>query len=284
MARSNRYARRGGGRIVFSANRKANGNGQKLTADQRVQMLDWLGRGWPPSRVRDALREAGGPTIALPTILGYAKRHPEEIAQKRQAWLAKLRDEPLANIRDRLRELLKMYGVGVLAQYRELCPQCGGEGTLPVLRTPKDEQGRVVRGAEPIRGTVRCETCRGRKWVLPDSVQRVLRATGGDVRFETLPEQPPAVDPEGLEACRSILRQIREEVGDAWSPREQSTKPDGSLVGGDVNMIMIAGDKQSYIAKLRAMRGAPPLPPPSVEVSPPPAGGNGGPPSSTTAP
>jgi hypothetical protein len=109
-------------------------------------------------------------------------------------------------------------------------------------------------------------------------VQRVLRATGGDVRFETLPAQPPVVDPEGLEACRDILRQIREEVGDAWSPREQSTKPDGSLVGGDVNTVVITGSKAEYIAKLRAMRGAPPLPPPTVEVSPASGHGNGGPP------
>jgi hypothetical protein len=71
-------------------------------------VLDWLGRGWPPSKVRDALREAGGPTIALPTIVGYLKRHPEEIAQKRTAWMAQFHNEPMAHIRDRIRELAKM--------------------------------------------------------------------------------------------------------------------------------------------------------------------------------
>jgi len=265
------------------ARRHAAANGHKLSVEQRNQVLDWLARGWTLSRVQLAVQEAGGPRIAHQTLSGYQKRHTEEIRQKRDKWISGLRGEPLAVPRDRLRELLKMYGVGVLAQYRELCPRCGGEGTLPVLRTPMDDQGGEVRGAEPILGEIRCETCRGRKWVLPDSVQRVLRATGGDVRFETLPAQPPVVDPEGLEACRDILRQIREEVGDAWSPREQSTGPDHKTES-TVNMIAVVGNKQEYIARLRAMRGAPPLPPPSVEVSSPPAGGNGGPPSSTTAP
>ena len=283
MTRNNGHARRGGGRIAFPANRSANGAGQKLTADQRVQVLDWLGRGWPPSKVRDALREAGGPTLALPTVVGYLKRHAEEVAMKRAAWLAKLRDEPLATPRDRVRELTRMYGTGVLAQFRELCPTCGGDGTLPILRRPKDEQGHAVRGADPVKGTICCETCRGRKWILPAAVQRVVETTRGDIRLDTLPERPPAVDPEGLEALRSILCQIREEVGDAWSPREQSTKPDGNHVSGDVNMNVVGGDKQSYIAKLRAMRGAPPLPPLTVEVSPTPGHGNGNPPSSTTA-
>ena len=282
MTRNHGHARRGGGRCAFPANRKANGNGQKLTLAQREQLLGWLGRGWPPSKVRDALREAGGPTIALPTILGYAKRHPEEIAQKRAAWMARLRDEPLANIRDRLRELAKMYGTSVLSLYRELCPTCGGDGTLPILRAPVDDQGREVRGAELVKGTFRCETCRGRKWILPESVRRVVATTGDDIRLDTLPERPPAVDPEGLEALRSILRQIREEVGDAWSPREQSTGPDHKTES-TVNMIAVVGNKQEYIARLRAMRGAPPLPAP-VDVSPTPENGNGGPPSSTTAP
>jgi len=262
--------------------RHAAANGHKLSVEQRNQVLDWLARGWTLSRVQLAVQEAGGPRIAHQTLSGYQKRHTEEIRQKRDKWIAGLRGEPLAVPRDRLRELLKMYGVGVLAQYRELCPQCGGEGTLPVLRTPMDDQGGEVRGAEPILGEIRCETCRGRKWVLPDSVQRVLRATGGDVRFETLPAQPPVVDPEGLEACRDILRQIREEVGDAWSPREQSTGPDHKTES-TVNMIAVVGNKQEYIARLRAMRGAPPLPAP-VDVSPTPENGNGGPPSSTTAP
>ena len=170
-----------------------------------------------------------------------------------------------------------MYGTSLLSLYRELCPACGGEGTLPVFRQPTDAQGRPTASAKPRRELTRCETWRGRKWVLPEEVQAVRAATGGDIRFETLPTQPPAVDPEGLGACRSILRQFREEVGDAWSPREQSTTPDGAHVTGDVNMVVISGDKQEYIAALRKLRGAP-LPPPSVEVSPTPAGGNGGPP------
>ena len=272
-------ARNGGwGKITSLPQRKATGNGQKLSLAQRDRVLDWLGRGWAPSKIRGALRDAGWPLVAHTTILGYAKRHPEEIAQKRAAWMARLRDEPLANIRDRLRELTRMYGTGVLAQFRELCPTCGGDGTLPILRAPKDEQGRAVRNADPVKGTIRCETCRGRKWILPDRIRRVVAATGDGIRLDTLPERPPTVDPEGLEALRSILRQIREEVGDAWSPREQSVKPDGNHVSGDVNMIMVTGDKQEYIAKLRAMRGAPPLPPPTLEVSPAPGHGNGGPP------
>jgi hypothetical protein len=272
-------ARNGGrGQTTPLAQRHAASNGQKLSVEQRSQVLDWLARGWTLSRVQVALQEAGGPRIAHQTLSGYQKRHAEEIRQKRDKWIAGLRGEPLAVPRDRLRELLKMYGIGVLAQYRELCPQCGGKGTLPILRQPVDKSRKPVEGAEPILGEIRCETCRGRKWVLPAAVQAVVAATDGDIRLDTLPTRPPAADPEGLEALRSILRQIREEVGDVWSPREQSTKPDGNLVSGDVNMVVITGDKQEYIAKLRAMRGAPPLPPPTVEVSPTSAVGNGGPP------
>lgn len=279
-----RTATRNGGRGRSTAvtQRSPNAAGQKLSVAQRDLVLDFLGRGWTPSKVRDALVEAGVPRLTLQTILDYRKRHPEEILQKRDAWMATLRREPLANVRDRLRELLHMYGTGVLTQFRELCPKCGGDGTLPILRRPVDERGRTVPKADPVKGTIRCEVCRGRKWVLPERVQHVLATTGDDIRLDTLPERPPAIDPEGVEFLRDLLRQIRDEVGDGWSPREQSTKPEGSLVGGNVNMVVIGGSKEEYIAKLRAMRGAPPLPPPTLEVSPTPSGGNGGPPTELT--
>jgi hypothetical protein len=257
VTRNNGHARRGGGKLIFLANRQANGNGQKLTLAQRDQVLDWLGRGWPPSKVRDALREAGGPSIALPTVVGYQKRHAEEIAQKRQAWMAKLRNEPMAQIRDRIRELARMYGRNVAAQFRELCPSCGGEGTLPALRRPVNAQGRAERTAEPLLERTRCETCLGRKWIIPAQVQAMLDTLGGDIRFDTLPQQPPALDPEGMNACLDILDRIRKEVGDAWSPREQAATPDSVVVGGDVNTVVLSGSKEEYIAKLRQLRGAP---------------------------
>lgn len=270
-------SRRGRGAPTRLAQRAVAPSGQKLSVEQRSQVLDWLARGWTLIRIQHALIEAGGPQISHQALSAYQKRHPEEIRQKRDRWIAELRGDPLAVPRDRVRELLKMYGVGVLSQYRELCPDCGGDGVLPVLRTPKDERGRTIRNAEPVKGNTRCERCRGRKWILPVEVQRVLAATGGDIRFETLPDAPPAVDPEGLDACRDLLRQIREEVGDAWSPRENATKPEEHTSGG-VNMVVITGNKEEYIAQLRALRGAPPLPALPVEASPASAGGNGGPP------
>lgn len=139
-----------------------------------------------------------------------------------------------------------------------------------------DKSRKPVEGVEPILGGVRCEVCGGRKWIVPAAVQQVVIATGDDIRLDTLATRPPAVDPEGLAALRDILRQIREEVGDVWSPREQAGAD--THVHGDVNAVVITGDKAQYIAKLRAMRGAPPLPSPTVEVSPNSSGGKGGPP------
>jgi hypothetical protein len=104
----------------------------------------------------------------------------------------------------------------------------------------------------------------------------MLDTLGGDIRFDTLPQQPPALDPEGMTACLDILDRIRKEVGDAWSPREQAAGPENVVVGGDVNTVVISGDKQEYIAKLRALRGAPPLSPPEVVHAS--GDSNGGPP------
>jgi hypothetical protein len=164
---------------------------------QRDQLLDWLGRGWPPAG-SDAPREAGGPT-ALPTIVSYRTRPPT--SRHEAGGLARLRT-PLANIRDRLRELLKMWHRR--ARSTGNSPAVRRRGTLPVLRTPKDARSPDVR--RPISAPCAAKRAAGAGSC---PAQAVVAATGGDIRL-TRCRRPPTVDP-GLRPCAASW-QIREEV------------------------------------------------------------------------
>jgi hypothetical protein len=226
------------------------------------------------------LRKLSWPDISHTAILGYRKRHPDEIRQKREAWMAELRGEPLAPVRSRLQELQASYALTILNLYADLCEDCGGRGTFPTLQRPTDSRGRPLKRAEKVEmvpGVRRCPTCRGRGRVIPADVLMLLQAAEGDFRLAMLTAPPAHVDSTVLADLRGILRQIREETGDAWSPREQSVKPDGSLVSGDVNMVVIGGNKEEYIAKLRQLYEAPTLPaaPADPVILPPATGGNG---------
>ena len=138
--RAPRTPRRGGrGRSALPAKNLINKNPrtQKLTIAERDYMLECFAKGWPPAKVREAMRQRGIlNTPTLVSVAGAARTNAEEIAQRKARWYAQLRGEPLAQPRDRLRERIKMYNLCILGQFREACPGCGGEGKVPALVPP----------------------------------------------------------------------------------------------------------------------------------------------------
>lgn len=186
-------------------------------------ILEYLARGWPPALTRDRLRQDYGIEISREALKDYRKTHAEEIGKRRETWLADLRGEPLANRRNRVRELARLYAAALLQAYREACQTCVGQGV--VLEAAAQGGQAAPR---------RCESCRGRKWVVAPEVTAYVEALDGDVRLETLPQLPPAPTPGWTERLDGLLVQLRQEVGDHFSPRDKGQvseeQPRGTLV------------------------------------------------------
>ncbi len=71
--------------------------------------------------------------------------------------------------------------------------------------------------------------------MLPDAARAIITALNGDVRLETLIpmlQGLPSATPRFNERAAELLRQIREEVGDAWSPRDKGETPEDAGGGG----------------------------------------------------
>ena len=229
--RAPRTPRRGGrGRSALPAKNLINKNPrtQKLTIAERDYMLECFAKGWPPAKVREAMRQRGIlNTPTLVSVAGAARTNAEEIAQRKARWYAQLRGEPLAQPRDRLRERIKMYNLCILGQFREACPGCGGEGKVPALVPPVGADGKPLVAAKgqpgPPLASVnrRCDICKGRKWLLPPEALALEIVLERDVRLDTLPALPPGGSGEWLDRARDLLGEIREEVGDHWSPRDR---------------------------------------------------------------
>jgi hypothetical protein len=199
---------------------------RKLTVEQQDYVLDCLGKGWPPPVVRAKMRELGMPDVTTVTIRSYKTTRAEEIEARRVRWLAKLRGEPLAEPRDRLRELRYLYAQMIMAELREPCPGCVGAGQTTITEK---------KGKTEVKRQQVCPACRGKKYLLPEAVIMLVKELRGDVRLETLIpllEAIPGATPKFNERAAEILRQIREETGDAWSPRDQGKVPDAVVDGG----------------------------------------------------
>ena len=201
---------------------------RKLSVSQQDYLLDCLGKGWPPALCMQKLREAGAPDVTTANIRAYRKSKETEIAERRAKWLSQLRGEPLAEARDRLRELRYLYAQMVMAELREPCPGCVGTGQTTITEPAKG-------GKKETKKQQVCPACRGKRYRLPEDVIELVNALRGDVRLETLIpllRTIPGASPKFNERAAEILRQIRDEVGDAWSPREKGTAPGVAEDGG----------------------------------------------------
>jgi len=260
-------------------------NAPKLTLAQRLQVIEWLAWGWPAAKVQRALVEAGCPKVSLVAIGYYRKTHKGEIEAAREAWHKGVRDEPLAHVRPRVREYVRQYGLCCLAQVAERCLTCGGTGTIPSLVVPVDAAGKPAKvpstggagrriPAEPVKATRRCETCKGRRWVVPADYQRYVALLEGDVRLETLPELPPGISGEWMDRAADRLAKIREEVGDHFSPREKGEAPEGGAAG-DRHLHLHAGDVAGLTKLLEQIRTMPAEHAVAIYQTPPRAGAGG---------
>ena len=124
-------------------------------------------------------------------------------------------------------------------------------------------KGVAVVAAGPLAGDLgRCPVCRGLRWVLPDGVEAALAALDGDVRLETLPAGllGRLTDTQAAR-LQGIAAQIREEVGDAWSPRERGQTPGGDGDGGRHLHLHGADAVKAAALALDALREARAAPP-----------------------
>jgi hypothetical protein len=176
----------------------------RLTVEQRSICLDYLSRGYSLAMTVKKLRQEQGISITSWTLRDYKKSHKDELPQRKQQWIASLREEPLATPRSRIRELSNLYAACLLSNYKQLCPTCIGTGV-----TMKQKQPVV------------CVKCEGKKWVLSKAGEQLHKAKGDALSFETLDELPPALSQEWTDRMLEILSKIREETGDVFSPKEK---------------------------------------------------------------
>ncbi len=207
------------------------GLGRKLSLSQRSFVLDLLAQGQRPSAVREKLRREQGVEVSLPTICGYVTSHREELAQRRREWNKGLDKVHLRHRRARVEELARAYSLLLRECYREMCGECLGAGI------------RRISGHR----TVRCSTCKGRKWVLPkDAVAYDLGDDGAATapRLGNVPA-PPGMSLEAWDRMAAILKQIREEVGDARPERPEAA--DALLAAAQ------AAERQAYAEQIKRM-------------------------------
>ena len=160
-----------------------------------------------------------GITITTSTLYktgGYKDVYQDEIAQRKALWYADLKGEPLTEPRNRVRELARLFGAQVRELCKEPCAQCLAKGTVLV-----DRKGASALDGKSLLVEVRCSACRGLRWALPKTALKGVEVLGSDVRLETLPGALPRVTDKSLERLGALLAQIREEAGDAWSPRDK---------------------------------------------------------------
>ena len=197
--------------VQGSSETQDGGESNGLSDVDRAVLPDLLAQGHAPSVVRDRLFEECGIVVSLDTIRGYRKSHAVEIAQRREIWLETLRNEPLAHARNRVRELAKIYGEAVLAQYHDPCPACLGRGYV------RKQKGKAI-----------CRRCKGRKTVLPPDLQKYVKELEGDIRFQTMPDLLLMSSLSLVGRCMQLLARIRKEVGDDRKQNHRSRDREGS--------------------------------------------------------
>ena len=252
-SREPRTPRRGGrGKPALPSKRKPlTKTSKKLTVAERDYALECLAKGWPPSKVREALRQRGAPDVTVSNIASYRKTNAEELLQRKDLWLKSLDGKPLTQKADRLTELLRQYEQLVIAEMRELCSTCMGAGMVvaaPELKEQGEATGKTV---------VICSECRGRKWRLPDAARalvRSLRIEGAPVLLDTLPELPEDASPKLVELRLAVIKAIQEEVGDHWSLRDRGQTGDE---GGGQHLHLHAGDAEALRGMLEMVRALP---------------------------
>ena len=237
----------------------------KLTVRQRQYALELLARHpHEPSKIVEQIRQQVGVVLTVNAIKSLRAGHEAEIAQMRAEWLGAL---PALTPKDRIEELVALLELKGRALFRVACATCVGRGIVNVVLT-KVEAKAAGEGAEKVK-PASCPACRGRRWVMDadaGKALKVLKAAGGRllpsvfVGVEELAEKLPLdVPTELLDDFTGLLTKIREEMGDAWSPKERGQVSDPGAAGQQQTVVVLAGDTAGYVARLRALREKPVL-------------------------
>lgn len=234
----------------------------KLTVRQRLFVLELLARHpHAPTKVAELVRQGTGVALTPPTLTTLAKRHAVEVQALRDAWLGRV---PCASPRERVVELLALVELKTRELFRLPCPMCLGQGSVrPAAQLATAHAAEAPVAIPPVR----CPTCRGRQWVLDEAVEaqlRALHAAGGRILPSVLLELdelagllPVTVPSVALAELQGLIKDVRAEMGDAWSPRERTAAPDAAGTGQQVTVVF-AGQHSTYVERLRALRAAPP--------------------------
>ena len=197
---------------------------RKLSVAEKDRVIELFAHGFRPAEVRDWLRKEQGVQVTTNALSAYLGTHKAEIAERRKAWNADIDSLHIRQPRARVEELARAYALMVREFYRVMCPICAGMG-LTLKKGKKTDEVAV---------SVRCEACKGHKWVLPrEAVAYDLgeNAAEGALRLANSPP-PPGFNLEVWSRAQAILEQIRREVGDA--------EPEGRKGGGEAPEIIAA--------------------------------------------
>jgi hypothetical protein len=209
---------------------------RKLSMAEMNWVMDALATGLSPREVRERLWKETGTDVTRNAIAAYLKTHAHEIALRRKAWNENVLDKVQLRFSGaRVLELANAYRLLYRQFFREVCKECIGEG-----KTLKPGSVTTPFQMLTIADYQRCEICRGRRWIIPKRLE--IYSLGDDVlmgavRIAAL-SQPPGFDPVIWDKMAAILRQIREEVGDA--------KPEKSSSSEELEAIARAAAYQSF--------------------------------------
>ena len=211
---------------------------RKLSLEQQGIACQKLATGLRPRVVAEQMRKEHGVQATPEAYANYLRTHATEIAQYRKSWNENVRDKVHLRFSGaRLIELVKAYYMLLRLLFRVMCPTCLGLG-LTYTKSKKASESST---------THRCRTCKGCKWVVAkeaDTYELGDDAAAGALRLATIP-MPINVDPAVWDRMAAILRQIREEVGDA--------KQDKGSSGEDLEAVARIAALQAMSSKLSQM-------------------------------
>jgi hypothetical protein len=220
---------------------KANASkSRKLSLEQQGIACQKLATGLRPRVVAEQMRKEHGVQASPEAYANYLRTHATEIAQYRKSWNENVRDKVHLRFSGaRLIELVKAYYMLLRLLFRVMCPTCLGGGVTSIKsKSRKEGELSIAR---------RCRTCKGCKWVVAkeaDTYELGDDAAAGALRLATIP-MPINVDPAVWDRMAAILRQIREEVGDA--------KQDKGSSGEDLEAVARIAALQAMTSKLSQM-------------------------------
>lgn len=174
---------------------------RKLSIAQKSLVLDLLVQGRRPYEIRDLLREEQGVAITSAAVAAYMRGNRDEIIKRKRLLNDGMDLVHLRHRHARLQEHVRLHAILVRQLFKEMCETCGGQGCVSIKTKVK-----------------RCKTCRGLKYVVPDSAKAY--GLGDDYGLTALTLSNSISAPQGCDLAvfdrlMTNLKEIGDLVGDA---------------------------------------------------------------------